>query len=338
MTETKEFAPPSIPEGQDDPFGKGAHPLILSIQSHVVHGYVGNKAAIFPLQLLGFHVDFINSVQFVSQFVHKGQKMSGEELQILFDGLEGSGHDTYTHILTGFIGQPSFLQTVTNFVRHAKDKAAKGQRGREVVWVCDPVLGDHGRMYVDPSLVQIYRDEVLPVADVITPNHFELQWLCKREKVSSVEEALECCLELHQMGVETVVVTSMPSPTDENELILVASSVRESRKRRRGDETASGGDGQKSVTQEDIQAFSIKFPKLPSTFYGTGDLVAAVLLAALSKHEFRIDAACEEALATVQAVIGHTMGLPEKWRDLDLIGSQDLIKRPPLKFKSSRIK
>mmetsp|Transcript_38548 Transcript_38548/g.110242 ORF Transcript_38548/g.110242 Transcript_38548/m.110242 type:complete len:246 (+) Transcript_38548:130-867(+) len=93
---------------------------ILSVQSHVVNGYVGNKAAIFPLQLLGNDVDFINSVQFVSQFVHQGQKLSGEELRTLLDGLQKHNLGNYQYFLTGFIGQPSFLREVLAFIKSQK--------------------------------------------------------------------------------------------------------------------------------------------------------------------------------------------------------------------------
>merc|ERR1712212_1211147 len=91
-------------------------PRVLSIQSHVVSGYVGNKSAVFPLQVLGFEVDYINSVQFSNHtgYSHfKGQILDAEQLGQLFDGLVLNGlHKKYTHLLTGYIGSTSFLEKV----------------------------------------------------------------------------------------------------------------------------------------------------------------------------------------------------------------------------------
>jgi len=95
------------------------HGKVLSIQSHVVHGYVGNRAAVFPLQLLGFEVDFINSVQFSNhtKYKHgwKGQTLGGDELASLFEGLKMNDLEgNYTHLLTGYIGSETFLQNILN--------------------------------------------------------------------------------------------------------------------------------------------------------------------------------------------------------------------------------
>ena len=89
---------------------------VLSIQSHTVHGYVGNKSAVFPLQLLGFEVDPINSVHFTNHTGYPsfgGQILDGKELQSLVDGLKANGLlQQHTHLLTGYIGSESFLNAV----------------------------------------------------------------------------------------------------------------------------------------------------------------------------------------------------------------------------------
>ena len=119
---------------------------VLSIQSHVVHGYVGNKSAVFPLQLHGFDVDFVNSVQFSNHTGYPsftGEVLDGAQLEKLAKGLDSNGLlKNVSHLLTGYIGSPSFLRAVCAVHRMLK------QHNPEVVFVCDPVLGDHGKLYV----------------------------------------------------------------------------------------------------------------------------------------------------------------------------------------------
>lgn len=99
-------------------------PRVLSIQSHVVHGYVGNKSAVFPLQLLGFDVDFINSVQLSNHTgypVWKGQILDCQDLTTLMDGLRANGLiDRYTHLLTGYARSATFLRQIASIVREIK--------------------------------------------------------------------------------------------------------------------------------------------------------------------------------------------------------------------------
>ncbi|KAL3346246.1 hypothetical protein AABB24_024935 [Solanum stoloniferum] len=147
---------------------------VLSIQSHTVQGYVGNKSAVFPLQLLGYDVDPINSVQFSNHTGYptfKGQVLNGEQLWELIEGLEANGLLYYTHLLTGYIGSVSFLNTVLKVVDKLRSVNPK------LKFVCDPVMGDEGKLYVPPELVMVYREKVVPVASMLTPNQFEAEQL-----------------------------------------------------------------------------------------------------------------------------------------------------------------
>ena len=103
---------------------------VLSIQSHVVHGHVGNKSAVFPLQLLGFEVDPICSVQFSNHTGYptfKGQVLQGHQLSEIVQGLEANGLlQGYSHMLTGYIGSVSFLQAVLETVRAVRAARAGG--------------------------------------------------------------------------------------------------------------------------------------------------------------------------------------------------------------------
>jgi len=134
-------------------------PRVLSIQSHTVHGYVGNKAAVFPLQLLGFEVDPVNSVQFSNHTGYAagwtGEVLQGAQLNALVDGLESNALLAgYSHMLTGYIGSASFLSAVLKTLGRVR-AASPG-----VSFLCDPVMGDHGKLYVPEELVQIYREQV----------------------------------------------------------------------------------------------------------------------------------------------------------------------------------
>jgi len=153
--------------------GMGVNGRVLSIQSSVVSGYVGNKSAVFPLQLLGFEVDIINSVQFSNHTGYRqgwtGQKLSGQELLDLIEGMKSNDllHQI-SHLLTGYVGTESFLRTLLE-VRQTLVKVNPG-----LIFVCDPVLGDDGVYYTERGLSTVYREEVLPQADIVTPNAFEL--------------------------------------------------------------------------------------------------------------------------------------------------------------------
>ena len=117
---------------------------VLSIQSHVVHGHVGNKSAVFPLQLLGFEVDPINSVQFSNHTGYsngfRGQVLQGDQLWELVEGLDANELLSYTHLLTGYIGSKSFLETVLRVLRRLREV------NPDLIYVCDPVLGDNGKL------------------------------------------------------------------------------------------------------------------------------------------------------------------------------------------------
>ncbi|XP_034803859.1 pyridoxal kinase isoform X2 [Pan paniscus] len=237
---------------------------VLSIQSHVIRGYVGNRAATFPLQVLGFEIDAVNSVQFSNHtgYAHwKGQVLNSDELQELYEGLRLNNMNKYDYMLT----------------------------------VCDPVLGDkwdgEGSMYVPEDLLPVYREKVVPLADIITPNQFEAELLSGR-KIHSQEEALQVMDLLHSMGPDTVVITSsdLPSPRGSDYLIVLGSQ------RRRN---PAG-----SVVMERIR---MDIRKVDAVFVGTGDLFAAMLLAWTHKHPNNLKVACEKTVSTLHHVLQRTI-------------------------------
>nr|XP_016457987.1 PREDICTED: pyridoxal kinase-like isoform X4 [Nicotiana tabacum] len=214
---------------------------VLSIQSHTVQGYVGNKSAVFPLQLLGYDVDPINSVQFSNHTGYptfKGQVLNGEQLWELVEGLEANDLLYYTHLLTGYIGSVSFLNTVLKVVDKLRSVNPK------LTYVCDPVMGDEGRLYVPPELVAVYREKVVPVASMLTPNQFEAEQLTG-SSITSEKDGQEACNILHAAGPSKVVITSI---NIDGNLLLI-------------------GSHQKEKGQSPEQ-FKIVIPKIPAYFTG----------------------------------------------------------------------
>ncbi|KAG8136468.1 hypothetical protein E2320_005045 [Naja naja] len=154
--------------------------------------------------------------------------------------------------------------------------------------VCDPVMGDkwsgEGHMYVPEDLLPVYKDIVVPVADIITPNQFEAELLTGR-KIRSEKEAIEVMDMLHNMGPETVVITSsdLQAPSGNDYLIALGS--------------------QRRMTQR----IRMESPKVDAVFVGTGDLFAAMLLAWTHKHPDNLKMACEKTVSAMQHVLQRTI-------------------------------
>lgn len=145
---------------------------LLSIQSHVVSGYVGNRSATFPLQLLGWDVDVINTVQFSNHTGYgrwQGQRFDESHVRSLFAGLERNGLLKQSRMLSGYMPSPGVVQAVKDAVGEIR------KHSPDLVYLCDPVMGDMGRgAYVDIAVLPVYKS-MLPLTTIITPNQFEAQ-------------------------------------------------------------------------------------------------------------------------------------------------------------------
>jgi pyridoxine kinase len=271
---------------------------VLSIQSHVVHGHVGNSAAVFPLQLHHYEVDAINSVQFSNhtQYKHvRGQRLKEKDLQDLFEGLSLNDlTKNYTHLLTGYIGDVTFLNGIAHVVEELRKKNPK------LIYMCDPVLGDDGKLYVPSELVQAYKNVLVPLADIITPNHFEASILTDTNADDIVNgdiDIIDLLDKLHAMGPRTVILTSIPSPND-SLLTLYASRLTPYK-------LDTDGNGIGNGKKLDRELYKLEFPKIKSFFTGTGDLVASLILANM-KENSPLPLALERAVASVQHVLKYT--------------------------------
>eukprot|EP00736_Rhodelphis_marinus_P012480 Rmarinus@m.25128 len=275
---------------------------VLSIQSHVVRGYVGNKSAVFPLQVNGIEVDIINSVQFSNHTGYpsfRGRALDGDELWDLVCGLEDNNLlSGYTHLLTGYIGSVSFLRTIARVLTKLRE------HNPVVQYVCDPVLGDEGHLYVPADLPAVYRDEIVPLANLLTPNQFELETLTG-QKVTSDSDCFRACDFLHEKGIPMIVVTSTEY-TPGDAIVVIGSEKTE----------AAGSPSR----------FRSTVPRYPTTFTGTGDLFASLMLAHLH-NSGRFDVAMAKTLSSIQAVLQRTVEAGSK--ELLLIASKKDLEMPP---------
>ncbi|KAK6623657.1 hypothetical protein RUM43_009509 [Polyplax serrata] len=293
---------------------------VLSIQSHVVSGYVGNKSATFPLQVLGFEVDAINSVQFSNHTGYgfwTGQVLQKSDLEELVKGLTQNNLDNYSHLLTGYTADATFLRKIGDVVKQLR------KVNPSLIYVCDPVIGDNGRIYVSKELIPIYRNEIIPLANIITPNQFELELIADRT-IRSVEDAIKAIDYVHEMGVEIIFLSSSDLASDDNLLALIS--------RKKGNKR---------------EVLKMTFPRLPASFTGTGDLTAALFLAWHTKTQNDLQASIENTIATMQAVVKRTFQIARQSTDgdnptvssleLKLIQSKDDIENPTCTIAAEQV-
>ncbi|KAK8771042.1 pyridoxal kinase-like [Amblyomma americanum] len=291
---------------------------ILSIQSHVVSGYVGNKCIAFPLQILGFDVDTVDTVQFSNHTgypVWKGQVTDTEDFEAILSNLDTS---VYTHVMTGYVTSAALLERIRDLVTEMK------RANPEVVYVCDPVMGDNGFLYVPAELVPIYKRDLLPMADIVTPNQFESE-LLTGITIRDEPMALDAMEALHVMGATSVVITSTTVDGNASTLVVFAS-------KRTGDRMTS---------------LRVDVPRIDANFCGTGDLFSAILVGWMTKSNNNLRVSVEKTVSTIQAVLKktyrhaqnmHTDQSELKYNshelELRLVQSKDEIEEPPQNFKS----
>ena len=330
---------------------------------------MGNKAAVFPLQLLGFDVDIINSVQFSNHtgypFGFEGDVLDGERLEKLVDGMEkngllhdGSDNGRIGNILTGYIGSESFLRAVVNVVQKLK------RLNPNCRYVCDPVLGDMGRFYVPKELVDIYRKEVLPLADIITPNQFEVEQLTGIT-IQSIDDAQQACELLHDMGVSTVLITSIVFPDNNigSDDTIIDEQLKPppdsigmfaSRRIQCNTHTEQPNDSDNKTNEQYI----LYTPRLEGQFTGTGDVCACLFLAWTAdksgdaKGGSHLAQSLEKLAGTMHSIVKRTANASKKpsdhsdgmekakvvaSRELQLIQSRDDILNPKQSFRALRV-
>jgi pyridoxine kinase len=280
----------------------------LSLQSHVAYGYVGNRAATFPLQRLGHEVWAVNTVDFSNHTGYgawRGRTAPAEQVADIVHGIEALGLlPRCDALLTGYVGDAALggvvLETAQK-VRAANPKA---------LWCCDPVLGDVDTgIYVKPGIDAFFRDQAIQAADLVKPNHFELEHLTGRP-VGTMAEALEAARSLLK-GPRLALITSLrraEMPSDQIEMIAVMPDV-----------------------AWRVATPLIGFDIMPN---GTGDMVAALFTACWLENGDAADALGRVASA-IYAVLETTRQMGE--RELQLVAAQDRLIAPPRRFTAEKL-
>lgn len=183
---------------------------ILSIQSHVVHGYVGNKASTFPLQMLNWDVDILNTVNFSNHTGYgelKGTCASGSDLLNIYEGLKQIDVE-YDAVLTGYVHGYDTLEAVGQICIDIKKRSK--DKGKKVTWLLDPVMGDEGVLYVEKNVIPIYR-QILESKqiDIVTPNQYELELLVDH-KIVCLKSLKQALILFHEKyNVKHIVLSSL---------------------------------------------------------------------------------------------------------------------------------
>ena len=279
---------------------------ILSIQSHVVYGHVGNSAVVFALQRLGREVLPVHTVQFSSHAGYPGWR--GEAFPPAWIGDCVAGLDAIgalancDGLLTGYLGQAETGEAALGAF------ALVRQRNPGAVYACDPVIGDAGRVYVRAGVPEFFRDRALPRATLVSPNAFELAWLTGLP-VATRAEAVAALDALRARGPRVAYATSLrleDTPDDALDLIVAAPEG----------------------------AWRVHTPKLPIAVNGAGDLFSALFL-----HEWMADRDAARALASaaarVYAVVAATAAAGA--RELALIVAQAALADPSRRFAPERL-
>lgn len=273
-------------------------------------------------------MDVVNSVHFSNHTGFskgfEGDVLQGDQLRKIMEGLERNGLlKDVGHLLTGYIGSASFLEAVMGVLKTLRKNCNGGKT--KLRYVCDPVLGDVGSgFYVPQELVKLFREQVVPEADVVTPNQFEAEQLTGMS-LSSVEDVKKACNILHDMEPTLVIITSVMLENEKENIISVFAS-------RRND------DG------KETQLWRVNCPQLPGRYTGTGDLFSALLLGHSALNPTNLPESIEKVMNTMYASIKRSLELSPEIpldstvpRGLMLIQCKDIIENPPKEFKAKLI-
>ncbi len=276
---------------------------ILSIQSHVVYGHVGNSAAVFPLQRLGCEVLPIETVQFSSHAGYEGWRGRAFDAAMIDECVAGlvaiGALSRCDGVLSGYLGKAE--------IGAATLRAFEAVRGAnpDAIYACDPVIGDEGRgVYVAAGVAEFFRERALAAATILTANAFELEWLSERP-ARDLEQTRGALAALHARGPRIIVVTSLSL-----------------------DDTPS--DALDMIASDGAKIWRLRTPRLPISVNGAGDLFSALFLFHWLKTRSAPEALASAA-SSVYGVVAATAASGE--RELRLVAAQEEFVRPSRLFQ-----
>jgi pyridoxine kinase len=281
---------------------------ILSIQSAVAFGHVGNSAAVFPLQRIGVEVMPVYTVNFSNHTGYgawRGPHISPDDVRDVISGIEDRGvFPSVDVVLSGYQGSEGIADVILDAVARVKSA------NPEAVYACDPVMGNAvSGCFVAPAIPVLLRDRVVPAADIITPNQFELGFLTGTEPLT-LDDTLASVDLIRATGPRTVLVTSVQRP-----------------------DRPEGTVEMLAVTDEG--AWTVQTPLLPMKANGSGDVTAALFTAHYVRTGDAADALARTA-SSVYDLLERTLDSGE--RELQLVEAQESYAHPRLQFAPRRVR
>jgi pyridoxine kinase len=279
-------------------------PTVLSVQSRVAYGHVGNAAAVFALQRLGVEAWALDTVAFSNHTGHgrwRGAAVPAAAIAALFDGIAALGVlPQIDAVLSGYLGDAATGPVLLDIVARVRDANPRA------LFCCDPVIGDVDTgSYVTDGVAEFFRDRALAAAAIATPNRFELEYLTGAP-IANLAEATGAAARLRARGPGIVLVTSLAPAPDRVTML------------------ASGAAG----------AWVVETPRLPVTLNGCGDVTAALFLAHLLRG-----ASLPEALALTAAAMFALIETTARLGryELALVAAQAELVSPSRRFPPQRV-
>lgn len=276
---------------------------ILSIQSAVAYGHVGNSAAVFPLQRIGHEVWPVYTVNYSNHTGYGawgGPIIPAGDVAAVLEGVKDRGaFPLIDAILTGYQASPEIADVIVSTVRDIKAE------NPDAIYTCDPVMGSAtSGCFVADTIPPLFRSTIVPAADIITPNQFELGYLTERD-VTDLDSTLAAVDAAREMGPSTVLVTSVKRPeTPEDAVEMIAVD----------------GNGK----------WIVRTPRLPFKRNGSGDVTAALFTGHYLRGRDAKDALAKTA-SSVYDLLRVTLEADSP--ELKLVEAQDFYANPQLQFE-----
>jgi pyridoxine kinase len=280
---------------------------VLSIQSHVAYGHVGNASAVFPMQRLGVEVWPIHTVQFSNHTGYgswKGRVFDGPAIEDLVEGIAERGVlERCDGVLSGYMGSADIGNAILSAVARVRSL------NPNALYCCDPVIGDVGRgVFVRPGVPEFMREQAVPAADIITPNQFELDYLSGLA-TQSLDDVKQAIAIVQGLGPKVMLVTSVETketPADSVDLIASAEG----------------------------RTWQVRTPKLSLSVNGAGDAIAALFFVHYARSR-SAPKALAEAAASIYGLLKRTEEAGS--REILTIAAQDEFVTPSHRFEAVEV-